>query len=543
MPAEGRTPSMARKPCPDNPHLASITMSLGASLNCKGSGWKRQGLTMTTIHTIRRVDICLAPLLLIALVVAQTAQDRVGPIASALRNQEFARALELLRSALQAYPGNAELWVMQGAAYSGEGQKDQALASFRHALKISPDYIPALEGAVQIEYEAGSTAAIPLLQRLLRLRPTDRTSHGMLAVLEYRQGKCETAVAHFESAGALFDSEINALHAYATCLVRLKKFDKAARVFQRALTLNPEDRRERQLLASIQLMAHHPQDAITTLGPLLENGPDTETLELASAAYEDAGDTERAVSTLRQAILLDPTNVHPYLDFASISAVHQSFQVGINVVNDGIGQQPKAAPLYFARGVLHIQLGQYDNAQSDFEKAYELDPTQSLTVAAQGLAAADANDLDRALTTVQEKLAQKPNDPILLYLHADVLTQKGAEPGTPEFQVAMRSAKKAVSLRPTLGPARAVLAKLYLQAGQYPQAIEQCRKALEVDPKDQTSVYRLIQALRKSGNSAEIPTLLKRLAVLRQEATKEEREHNRFKLVEGDAATGASPPQ
>src|SRR4029077_19383086 len=132
------------------------------------------------------------------------------------------------------------------------------------------------------------------------------------------------------SAGALFDSEINALHAYATCLVRLKKFDKAARVFQRALTLNPEDRRERQLLASIQLMAHHPQDAITTLGPLLENGPDTETLELASAAYEDAGDTERAVITLRQAILLDPTNVHPYLDFASISAVHQSFQVGIN---------------------------------------------------------------------------------------------------------------------------------------------------------------------------------------------------------------------
>jgi hypothetical protein len=38
-----------------------------------------------------------------------------------------------------------------------------------------------------------------------------------------------------------------------------------------------------------------------------------------------------------------------------------------------------------------------------------------------------------------------------------------------------------------------------------------------------------------TGNKAEIPSLLKRLAVLRQEATKEEREHSRFKLVEGDA--------
>ena len=61
---------------------------------------------------------------------------------------------------------------------------------------------------------------------------------------------------HFEKAGALFDSQTDALHAYATCLVKLKQLDKAAKVFERALALNPDDRRERQLLASIQLMAH-----------------------------------------------------------------------------------------------------------------------------------------------------------------------------------------------------------------------------------------------------------------------------------------------
>jgi tetratricopeptide (TPR) repeat protein len=98
----------------------------------------------------------------------------------------------------------------------------------------------------------------------------------------------------------------------------------------------------------------------------------------------------------------------------------------------------------------------------------------------------------------------------------------------------MHSAKIAVALRPTLGPARAVLAKLYLQAGDYPEAVVQCRKALEIDPKDQTSLYHLIQALRKSARKNEIPDLLKRLAALRQEATKEEREQYRYKLVEDD---------
>jgi two-component SAPR family response regulator len=90
-----------------------------------------------------------------------------------------------------------------------------------------------------------------------------------------------------------------------------------------------------------------------------------------------------------------------------------------------------------------------------------------------------------------------------------------------------------VALRPSLAPARGVLAKLYLQAGQIQPAIEQCRKALANDPNDQTSVYRLIQALRKTGDKSEIPGLLKRLAQLREQATQQERERNRFKLVEG----------
>ena len=226
---------------------------------------------------------------------------------------------------------------------------------------------------------------------------------------------------------------------------------------------------------------------------------DAETLGLASAAYEKSGDTPHAVATLRQAILLAPRNIDLYLDFANIAFAHQSFQVGIDVLSDGLGLQPDAAPLYVARGVLYVQLADYDKAEADFAKASELDPNQALSDAAQGLAAAQENDLDRALATIEAKLARKPDDASLLYLHADILSQKGADPGTPEFKTAMASAKKAVALQPALAPARGVLAKLHLQAGHYREAIEQCRRALAIDPNDQTALYRLIQALRKSG--------------------------------------------
>src|SRR5271168_4462945 len=97
---------------------------------------------------------------LLGLISAAGAQNEESePIAAALQNQEFQKALELVRPALQASPGNAQLWAMQGAAYSGEGHAKEALASFRKSLKISADYLPALEGAIQIEYEAGDPAA------------------------------------------------------------------------------------------------------------------------------------------------------------------------------------------------------------------------------------------------------------------------------------------------------------------------------------------------------------------------------------------------
>jgi DNA-binding SARP family transcriptional activator len=83
-----------------------------------------------------------------------------------------------------------------------------------------------------------------------------------------------------------------------------------------------------------------------------------------------------------------------------------------------------------------------------------------------------------------------------------------------------------------LAVAHDVLAKLYLQAGQNEFAIVQCRQALTTDPKDQTALYHLIQALRKTGQTGDIPDLLKRLADLRMEGTKEEAAHNRYKLVE-----------
>ena len=178
------------------------------------------------------VRVCLLTALLAAssLIVAQTS-DRLAPVTSALRAGQFAKALQLLQPELEKDPKNARLWTFRGIAFSGNGDKKEALGAFRHALQISPDYLPALEGAAQIEYEDGGKDAAPLLQHVLRLRPDDPTSHAMLAVLDYRRGDCASAIPHFEQSGSLVESQPGALQEYGDCLVRMKEPEKAISLF------------------------------------------------------------------------------------------------------------------------------------------------------------------------------------------------------------------------------------------------------------------------------------------------------------------------
>src|SRR5438067_361246 len=439
---------------------------------------------------MRVVTVLIAVFLfLVSSSLGQTQRENpTNAIRTALGNRDFDKVVELTRTALRESPNNAQLWTFQGIALAEKGDNPRAFVSFKHALKIDPNNPGALAGAAQSAYATNNSAeAVPLLNRFLRLRPDEPTAHAMLAVLQYREGNCSSAATHFEKADELIGSQLDALNAYGACLVRLKQFERGEEIFARALNLHPENQRQRLLLASLQIMTRKPKNALVTLAPLLDTrNPSADTLQLASSAYEDSGDTPKAVEALRRAILRDPRNVSLYLDFANISFSHESFQVGIDVITEGMKLQPQAAPLYIARGVLYVQLAQYEIGRADFERAYELNPNQSLSSAAQGLVAVQANDLDHALRSVQSKLARNPNDPLLLYLQADVLSQKGADPGTPEFQLAMRSAKKAVALQPTLAAARAVLAKMYMQTGEYQAAIDQCRKALISDPKDQT---------------------------------------------------------
>jgi tetratricopeptide (TPR) repeat protein len=473
----------------------------------------------------------------------QSAHDDVNAIKNALRNQDSSGALKLSEAALVRKPADYRIWALKGIASTAMGNLPEALSAYQHALKLAPTYLPALEGAAQAEFQIGHDSAEPLLLKVLAQRPDDPTSHAMLGVLEFRKRNCPLAVDHFQKAITAIANQSAALTEYGACLAVLNRDEDAVSIFAQALATDPAKWEARYNLALAQKGAHHPDEALLTLQPLMDAMPvEVDAITLAAEILESKGDTPRAIGLLRKAILANPKATDPYLQFATLSYDHASPQVGIDMLNAGLTQLPREPKLYLVRGVLLTQLGEFARAAEDFEAANRIDPQLSFLGVAEGLVKSQQHNSAAALAEFRAAVKANPNEAYAQYLLAEALLEQGPRPGSHEYSEELAAATRAVKLDPTLVAAHDQLSTLYLENGQTQQSIEQSRAAIALDAKDQQAVYHLIVALRKSDQKDQVPALLKRLVEIRANTKLDQSAGNHYRLSEDSAATTRRAP-
>jgi len=432
----------------------------------------------------------------------QQANGHVASIESLIRAQQYDQALQMTESALHDAPNDARLWTLEGIIFSIRGSDHEALHAFDRALKLAPADRAALRGEVQIFYRTQDKRAIPLLERILKADPKDETANELLAILQAKQGKCGVAIDVFEQLVALVPRSTYPKYDLAVLLVNTSQDEAALKVLEPLLTTAQTD---------------------------------SDVLSLASEAYEATGDTPKAVSLLRQAIVLSPANAGYYVSFAALCLDHQSYQVGIDMLDAGFERVSGDPSMYISRGLLYAQLADYDKAEADFNTAEKFDSAHSLGSYAMDLAELQRNHPDKALQEVRSQLKAHPDNPLLYNLLAQLLSRQDANENGKQSDEAIRAALQALKLKPDLVEARDLLASIYIRSGQYNLAIQQSRLALHDAPSDRAAIYHLILALRHSaasGEDDEIQTLVRRLSDLQQAARQQEIKRTAFKLVE-----------
>src|SRR5580700_2384354 len=387
----------------------------------------------------------------------QSAQDPAAPIVAALRAREFSQALSLSQSALAAHPRDYRIWTLRGMATAATGSLPPALAAYQHALQLQPAYLPALEGAAQTEMQLGQDAA-PLLEKILSQRPDDPPTHALLGLLDYRKHDCSAAVDQFRQAEAVIVHQPEALSDEGACLSALNRNGDAVAAFRDALALDPSNGVARYNLALAQFNAQQATDALTTLGPLMDAPPEhPDALALAAEIHEAQGDTAQAVTLLRAALLAAPRDLDTYLQFATLCFDHASPQVGVDILNAGIGELPREPRLFLVRGILLAQMGQFSRAGDDFDAASRLDPRLQFLGDAQGLVQSQEHNQEQALAHFRAAVRANPKDAYGYYLLAEALAAEGKPEGSPAYTEEISAATTAVRLDPGLVAARDLL--------------------------------------------------------------------------------------
>ncbi|MBW4039969.1 MAG: tetratricopeptide repeat protein [Acidobacteria bacterium] len=450
--------------------------------------------------------------------------------AAFVRAGQYDAAVAEAKRGLQAHPNDPGLHTVEGIALSMQGKDADAIAAFRAALRISPDFLPALRGESQVLSRDKDGRLASVLTRVLRIDPSDSTAREMLALEQARMGNCDAAVADFSLVPDQTNRHTESVERYASCLFQQRDYTRASAEFQQLLVREPENADARYDLALAQRRAGQNREAAETLKPLLATA-DYETLLLASDVSEDIGDTPDAVVLMRRAILLNPMRADPYVRFAELCLLHDSYDSGIAMVTAGIERLPNQSSLYLARGMLYGGLAKYDKAEADFRRAEQLDPHHGTGAYGVGLVEAQGNHSAEALATARIGLVANPRDAQLNYLLARILIDNGAVPGSPDFREAVHAATDAVRFNPNLLAAHDLMAKIDGMDGKTAALITQCKEALRIDPTDQNAMYQLMRAARKTGDHSTEQALVQQLEALHQHEREDESQRLRYKIT------------
>jgi tetratricopeptide (TPR) repeat protein len=298
-----------------------------------------------------------------------------------------------------------------------------------------------------------------------------------------RQGHFRDAIPHFLAAQGRVSNEYAADFNLALCYFGTDQFDKAIAI-----------------LTGLSSAAN----------------PAAGVYSLLAQAYVGDGQPQHAFAALQRAAAISPGNEKLYLLVADACMDHQNYSLGVKVVNLGIENLPHSGRLFYERGVFQTLLERGDLAAADFAQAAKLAPDTDIAYMAAAQQDSVEGKIPETIAVARQGISTGHENYILLTLLGEALIRSGIAPGQPEFAEGQTALEKSVAEHPDNSRSQIALAKIYLMAGRYDDAITHLETARQLDPAN-TSVYsHLATAYRQRGQLDQAQKMLAILADLNE---------------------------
>src|SRR5262245_20621962 len=159
-------------------------------------------------------------------------------------------------------------------------------------------------------------------------------------------------------------------------------------------------------------------------------------------AADNAGDHDKALANLNEAIRLNPNNAIAFYDRGLTYSNKRDFDRAIADYDEAIRLNPTYVAAFNNRGLSYNYKGQYDRAIADYNEAIRLNPMYHIAINNRGLAYNNKGDLDRAMADYNEAIRLNPTYHIAFNNRGYVYMRKG------DYNRAMADYNESLRLNP-----------------------------------------------------------------------------------------------
>jgi len=202
--------------------------------------------------------------------------------------------------------------------------------------------------------------------------------------------------------------------------------------------------------------------------------------EFAQASVLAAAERiDEAVALFERLAAERPDDPSPLIEMGNTLRWQRRFEESLDAYNRAIARIDADEPgfwfLYYSRGISHERLDDWPAAETDFQKALELNPDQPQVLNYLGYSWVDRGEhLEKALEMLKKAVEQRPNDGYI------VDSLGWAEYRLGDFEAAVETLERAVELDPGQAVINDHLGDAYWRVGRKREARVQWQRALSL---------------------------------------------------------------
>ena len=229
----------------------------------------------------------------------------------------FAAALRSFLNVLAEDPKREDILVYIANCYDGLGQKEEAVAYYRKALKANKKSDIAAANLAIIFYELQDYAeAQNAAERALKINPRNASALSVMGNLRYRKKDFDGALKFYQQAMETKRDFYTAVLNAASIYFERRDFNTAYFYAKRTVQSYPDSLEAQNLLAGVCIELGRSDEAVLILSELYEKNPeDCWLCNLLSQAFQQKKEYDRALEMGWRAVVLSKGDNDQQINF------------------------------------------------------------------------------------------------------------------------------------------------------------------------------------------------------------------------------------